>query len=110
MKQMPSTVMGWMQGKAGQMRKIGTVVGVRRYEVEIGDSKYPVEQPTMMYVNAVDNREARKRIHEALRKDGWKREDYCILSVRLALQALLHTKVRTRHTRAAGRIYLVGSQ
>lgn len=66
------------------MRKTDTVVGVRRYEVEIGDSKYPVE--TVMYVNAVDNREARKRIHEALRKDGWKREDYRILSVRLEVK------------------------
>ena len=65
------------------MRKTDTVVGLRPYEVEIGDSKYPVEQQTVMYVNAVDNREARKRIHEALRKDSWKREDYRILSVRL---------------------------
>jgi hypothetical protein len=73
------------------MRKTDTVVGLRLYEVEIGDSKYPVEQPTMMHVNAVDNREARKRIHEALRKDGWKLEDYRILSVRLASRALLHT-------------------
>jgi hypothetical protein len=65
------------------MRKTDTVVGLRRYEVEIGDSKYPGKQPTVMYVKAVDNREARKRIHEALRKDGCKREDYRILSVRL---------------------------
>jgi hypothetical protein len=69
-------------GKAGEMSKPDTVVGLRRYEVEIVDSKYPVEQPIVMYVNGVDNREARKRIHEALRKDGWKREDYHILSVR----------------------------
>jgi hypothetical protein len=68
------------------LRKTDTVVGLRRYEVEIGDSKHPVEQPSVMYVNAVDNREARKRIHEALRKDGWKREDYRILSVRLEVK------------------------
>ena len=90
------------------MRKIDTVVDLRRYEVEIGDSKFPTK--TVMYVNAVDSREARKRIHEALRKDGWKREDYRILWVRLTVRALLHTKVRTRQTRVAGCIYLVGSQ